>query len=238
MPKLSLPRRIRVSLSDGCSSLWTAPTLPRTITLGGNHSMFIRFLVVAVVALLSAVLPAAAQNFPNRNIHIIVAYAAGGTGDIVARLIAQPLGEALGQTIVIENRAGATGAIGTQAVVSAPPDGHMLLMGQTGEIAINQHWIKGLSYNVEKDLIPVPPASWVPLGLVVPAKAPYSTMAELAKALTDKQPLTFASAGTGTPGHFAGEFLKLRTKANLTHVPYKGAGPALNDLLGGHVDIY
>src|SRR3954463_7866463 len=200
--------------------------------------MFIRFLVVAVVALLSAVLPAAAQNFPNRNIHIIVAYAAGGTGDIVARLIAQPLGEALGQTIVIENRAGATGAIGTQAVVSSPPDGHTLLLGQTGEISINQHWIKGLTYNAEKDLMPIALASVVPLALVVPAKAPYSTMADLAKALAEKQPLTFASAGTGTPGHFAGEFLKLRTKANLTHVPYKGAGPALNDLLGGHVDMY
>jgi tripartite-type tricarboxylate transporter receptor subunit TctC len=86
--------------------------------------------------------------------------------------------------------------------------------------------------------MPIALASVVPLALVVPAKAPYSTMAELAKALAEKQPLTFASAGTGTPGHFAGEFLKLRTKANLTHVPYKGAGPALNDLLGGHVDMY
>src|SRR3954454_324509 len=199
--------------------------------------MFVRF-CLAASAFVAAVLPASAQTFPNRTIHIVVAYAPGGTGDIVARLIAVPLGEALGQTIVIENRAGATGAIGTQAVVSAPPDGHTLLMGQTGEIAINQHWIKGLTYNAEKDLMPIALASVVPLALVVPAKAPYSTMAELAKALAEKQLLTFASAGTGTPGHFAGEFLKLRTKANLTHVPYKGAGPALNDLLGGHVDMY
>jgi tripartite-type tricarboxylate transporter receptor subunit TctC len=198
--------------------------------------MFIRFCLVAA-ALLAVVLPASAQTFPNRTIHIVVAYAPGGTGDIVARLIAQPLSEALGQNIVIENRAGATGAIGTQAVASAPPDGHTLLMGQTGEIAINQHWIKGLTYNAEKDLVPVALASVVPLALVVPAKAPYSTMAELAKALAEKR-LTFASAGTGTPGHFAGQFLKLRTKAELTHVPYKGAGPALNDLLGGHVDMY
>jgi tripartite-type tricarboxylate transporter receptor subunit TctC len=189
-------------------------------------------------AALSAVLPASAQSFPNRNIHIIVAYAPGGTGDIVARLIAQPLGEALGQTVVIENRAGATGAIGTQAVVSSPPDGHTLLMGQTGEISINQHWIANLSYNAQKDLVPVALASVVPLALAVPARAPYETINDLAKALRDKKPLTFASAGTGTPGHFAGEFLKLRAKANLTHVPYKGAGPALNDLIGGHVDMY
>jgi tripartite-type tricarboxylate transporter receptor subunit TctC len=200
--------------------------------------MFNRFRLVAAALLTLALAPASAQTFPNRTIHIVVAYAPGGTGDIVARLIAVPLAEALGQNIVIENRAGATGAIGTQAVASAPPDGHTLLMGQTGEIAINQHWIKGLTYNAEKDLVPVALASVVPLALVVPAKAPYSTMAELAKALAEKKPLTFASAGTGTPGHFAGEFLKLRTKADLTHVPYKGAGPALNDLLGGHVDMY
>lgn len=201
--------------------------------------MFDRFrLMIAALLLIAAAVPASAQTFPNRTIHIVVAYAPGGTGDIVARLIAVPLAEALGQGIVIENRAGATGAIGTQAVVSATPDGHTLLLGQTGEIAINQHWIKGLTYDAAKDLTPVALASVVPLALVVPANAPYSTMAELAKALEGKQPLTFASAGTGTPGHFAGEFLKLRTKANLTHVPYKGAGPALNDLLGGHVDMY
>jgi tripartite-type tricarboxylate transporter receptor subunit TctC len=139
---------------------------------------------------------------------------------------------------VVENRAGATGAIGAQAVVSSQPDGPTLLMGQTGEISINQHWIKGLTYNAERDLIPVALASVVPLALVVPAKSPYSTMADLAKAFADKTPLNYASSGTGTPSHFAGEFLRLRTKANLTHVPYKGAGPALNDLIGGHVDLY
>src|SRR4249919_827348 len=147
--------------------------------------MFIR-VFLGLAALLVAVFPASAQDFPNRTIHIVVAYAPGGTGDIVARLIAQPLGEALGQTIVIENRAGATGAIGTQAVVSSPPDGHTLLMGQTGEISINQHWIANLSYNAQKDLVPVALASVVPLALVVPAKAPYSTMAEVAKALAEK----------------------------------------------------
>ena len=182
--------------------------------------------------------PAQAQTFPSKTIHLVVAYAPGGTGDIIARLIAQPLGVALGQTVVIENRAGATGSIGTQAVVSAPADGYTLLLGQTAEISINKHWIPNLSYDAQKDLVPIALASVVPLALVVPAKAPYSTLGEVAKALTDKKPLTFASAGTGTPGHFAGEFLKLRAKANLTHVPYKGAGPALNDLIGGHVDMY
>jgi tripartite-type tricarboxylate transporter receptor subunit TctC len=199
--------------------------------------MFARFALAAAVVL-SAVPTASAQTFPSKNIHIVVAYAPGGTGDIVARLIAQPLAVALGQNVVIENRAGATGSIGTQAVVAAPADGHTLLLGQTGEISINKHWIPNLSYDAQKDLVPIALASVVPLALVVPAKAPYSTIGELAKALTEKKPLTFASAGTGTPGHFAGEFLKLRAKASLTHVPYKGAGPALNDLIGGHVDMY
>ena len=181
---------------------------------------------------------AAAETYPNRAVHIIVAYAPGGTGDIVARLIAVHLSTALGQSVVVENRAGATGSIGAQAVMSAAPDGHTLLMGQTGEISINQHWIKNLGYDPLKELQPIALASVVPLALLVPNNAPYSTMAEMVAAIKSNAPLTFASAGTGTPGHFAGEFLKLKTKGNLTHVPYKGAGPALNDLLGGHVNMY
>jgi tripartite-type tricarboxylate transporter receptor subunit TctC len=192
----------------------------------------------AVLLALLCVLPATAQTFPSQTIKIVVAYAPGGTGDIVARLIATQLQAALGHNVVVENRPGATGVIGTQSVVAAAPDGHTLLLGQTGEIAINQHWIANLNYDAQKDLQPVALASVVPLALVVPAKAPYDTMADLAKALTAGHALTFASAGIGTPGQFAGEFLKLRTKANLTHVPYKGAGPALNDLIGGHVDMY
>lgn len=194
--------------------------------------------LAAVALALFAVASASAETYPSQTVKIVVAYAPGGTGDIVARLIATQLQIALGQNVVVENRAGATGAIGTQSVVTAAPDGHTLLLGQTGEIAINQHWIPNLTYDAQKDLQPVGLASVVPLALVVPAKAPYSSMADLAKALATNQPLTFASAGTGTPGHFAGEFLKLKTKGNLTHVPYKGAGPALNDLLGGHVDMY
>jgi len=161
----------------------------------------------------------------------------GGTGDIVARLISDKLAAALGQSVVVENRPGASGAIGTQTVVSAAPDGHTLLLGQTAEVAINQHWIKTLGYDPENDLQPVALATIVPLALVIPAAAPYATVPDMLKASATRA-LAFASAGTGTPGHFAGEFLKLRTNANLTHVPYKGAGPALNDLLGGHVDFF
>jgi tripartite-type tricarboxylate transporter receptor subunit TctC len=138
---------------------------------------------------------------------------------------------------VIENRPGASGAVGTQSVVTAAPDGYTLLVGQTGEIAINPHWGKGTGYDPEKDLQPVALATIVPLALVVPGKASYSTVAEMLKVSQDRG-LSFASAGLGTPGHFAGELLRLKGNGKITHVPYKGAGPALNDLLGGHVDLF
>jgi tripartite-type tricarboxylate transporter receptor subunit TctC len=183
-------------------------------------------------------LAASAQPFPAKPVRLVVAYAPGGTGDVVARVIAERLGPALGQTVVVENRAGASGAIGTQTVLNAPPDGHTLLVGQTAEVVVNQYWIRGLSYD-PKDLAPVALATIVPLALTVPAKAPYATMAEMLRALlSSSTPLSFASAGTGTPGHLAGEFLAAKLPGKLLHVPYKGAGPALNDIIGGHVDLY
>src|SRR4051812_37302952 len=182
---------------------------------------------------------ASAADFPHKAVTLVVAYAPGGTGDVVARLIAEKLVKPLGQPVIVENRAGASGAIGAQSVARAAPDGHSLLVGQTAEVAINQNLMKGLGYDPAKDLLPVALASVVPLALVVQSSAPYATLAEMLQAAKAKQSgLSFASAGTGTPGHFAGELLKLRTGAPLTHVPYKGAGPALNDLLGGHVDLY
>ena len=167
----------------------------------------------------------------------MVPYAAGGTGDIVARVLSERLGAALGQSVVVENRPGASGALGSKAVAGAAPDGHTLLVGQTGEMAINQHWAKNLGYDPERDLQPVGLATLVPLALVVPGQARYSTVAEMLKLSTERG-LSFASAGAATPGSFAGEVLKLKTRSNLTHVPYNGAGPALNDLLGGHVDLF
>jgi tripartite-type tricarboxylate transporter receptor subunit TctC len=135
-----------------------------------------------------------ARLYPSRTIQLIVAYAAGGTGDIVARSVADKLGAALGQSVVVENRAGASGAIGAHSVTSASPDGYTLLLGQTAEVAINQHWLKGLNYDPDKDLMPVALAAVVPLALVVPAKAPYSTLPEFIAALKAKPKMTFASA--------------------------------------------
>src|SRR5215216_5178041 len=197
-----------------------------------------QFRAVAAAVLAAGLVASAAHadTYPSRTVKLVVPYAAGGTGDIVARAVADRLGAALGQSVVVENRAGATGAIGTQSVATAAPDGRTLLVGQTGEIAINPHWARGIGYDPDRDLTPIALATIVPLALVVPGRASYGTLAEMN--VGRERGLAFASAGTATPGHFAGEMLKFKSKANLTHVPYKGAAPALNDLLGGHVDMF
>src|SRR3954470_14634234 len=154
----------------------------------------LRWLLAAALAAFT--LPAFAQSFPAKPVHLIVAYAPGGTGDVVARIIADKLGPALGQTVVVENRAGASGAIGATSVANAPPDGHMLLVGQTGEIVVNQFWMKGLTYDPQA-LEPVALATVVPLALTVPARASYTTMAEMFRKLKESgKPFSFASAGT------------------------------------------
>lgn len=196
---------------------------------------------IAVAALTVSVIAAApshAQTYPSRHIQLLVGYAPGGTGDIVGRLVGAKLSAVLGQTVVVENRAGASGTIAAQALVNAPPDGYTLMAAQTPEIAINPYFLKGVAYDPLKDMQPIALAALVPLALVVPAKAPYSTVGDMIKSWQSGRNVPFASAGTGTPGHFAGELLKLKTKGNLVHVPYKGAGPAQNDLIGGHVDFY
>jgi tripartite-type tricarboxylate transporter receptor subunit TctC len=178
-------------------------------------------IVPIAAALVSICGPVLAQTQPGQPLRLVVGYAPGGTGDVVARILSDRLGAELGQNVVVENRPGATGAIGARSVINSAPDGHTLFVGQTGEIVINQHFMKDAGYDADKDLKPVALAGLVPLALVVPSSAPYSTMAEFYQALPSAT-LTFASAGAGTPGYFAGEMLKARTHANLTHVPYKG----------------
>jgi tripartite-type tricarboxylate transporter receptor subunit TctC len=187
----------------------------------------------------SAVLPAWPQTYPDRPIHLIVGFAPGGTGDIVGRLVGNKLAVETGQSVVVENRPGAGGTLAARDVAHGAPDGTMLSVAQTPEIAINPYFMKDAGYDPLKDLQPIALAGLVPLALVVPANSPYSTMAEMVSALWTSHPaITFASAGVGTPGHIAGELLKLKLDDKLVHVPYKGAAPALNDVVGGHVDFY
>jgi tripartite-type tricarboxylate transporter receptor subunit TctC len=191
----------------------------------------------ALLATLLAALPASAQSFPSRNITIVVGYAPGGTGDFIARIVGNKLAEKFGRTVVVENRAGASGLIAAQFVVNSAPDGYTILAGQTPEIAINPHFLK-TNLDVARDLVPIGLGGVVPLALVVPKDAPWSSVPDLLRAAQTPKGLLFASAGTGTPGHFAGELLRLASHGNMTHVPYKGAAPALADLLGSHVDFY
>jgi tripartite-type tricarboxylate transporter receptor subunit TctC len=183
--------------------------------------------------------PAWSQTYPSRPIQLIDGYAEGGTGYEVGRLLAEELMTSLGQPVTLVQRPGASGVIAAQSVVKAPPDGYTLLVGHPAEIAINQHLVKDLGYRPERDLQPVALAAEVPLALTVRADAPYNSVAELIKAAKSaKQGLSFASSGAGTPSRFAAELLRLRTDARLRHVLYEGAGPALQDLVEGRVDMY
>jgi len=181
----------------------------------------------------------AQAKYPAKPITIVVCYTPGGTGDAFARAVADKLGPALGVSVVVENRPGAGGLIGTQLVAKSAPDGYTLLLGQTGEMSINKYLMKSTLVDPEKELAPIILVGLVPLGLAVRGDAPYTNFKGLMEAMRANTPgISFASSGIGTPGHLAGEQLKLVTKSSIVHVPYKGAGVALADLLGGHVTYF
>jgi tripartite-type tricarboxylate transporter receptor subunit TctC len=180
---------------------------------------------------------ARAQAYPMRPVRIIVANPAGGGNDIVARLIGQFLSERLGQSFIIENRPGAGGNIGTEAVIRAPADGYTLLL-VAGANTINATLYEKLNFNFISDIAPVAGIGSVPNLIVVHPSAPAETVSELiAYAKSNPGKLNMASGGIGTPQHIAGELFKMMTSTNIVHVPYRGAAPALTDLLGGQVQM-
>jgi tripartite-type tricarboxylate transporter receptor subunit TctC len=180
-----------------------------------------------------------AQAYPIRPVQLVNTAAEGGAGDFVARLLAEKLARPLGQPVNFENRPGASGITATRGVARAAPDGYTLLVGHTAELAIHQHLVKDLGYDPEKDLQPISLIAVFPLALVVKSTVVQPTLGEfLAQSRASSRGLLFASSGTGTPGHLASELLRLRTGARLSHVPYDGGGPALQDLLQGRVDFY
>ncbi|MCC6780398.1 MAG: tripartite tricarboxylate transporter substrate binding protein [Hyphomicrobiales bacterium] len=191
------------------------------------------------LALLTAALPAAAQDYPSRPITLIVPYSAGGGNDLMARTAADRMSKILGQQIVIENRGGAGGSIATRQIAKSPPDGYTLGLGGTGTLAINPTLYGNVGYDPRKDFAPVGLIATGALVVVVNPSVPARTIPELV-ALAKKEPgkLTFASAGVGSGIHLAAEYFATIAGIKLTHVPYKGSGPALTDLLGGHVQIY
>lgn len=182
---------------------------------------------------------ASAQGFPTRTVTIVVPFAAGGATDILARIVAQELNQQLGQSVIIENRAGAGGGLGAAAVAKATPDGYTLLLGTVSTHAINPALYKSLAYDVRKDFAPIVYLAGVPNVLVVsPKQVLAKTVPEfVAEAKKADGKLNFASSGAGSSIHLSGEMFKVATGVKMTHVPYRGSAPAIGDLVGGKVDL-
>src|ERR671937_1667849 len=182
-------------------------------------------------------LAAQAQDFPSRPVRVVVPAPPSGNVDITARTIAPALGEALGQPIVIENRAGAGGTIGTGAVVKSPPDGYTMVLGSSATITAGPAVYKNPPYDPFKDLVAIGAIQLAPIVLTVAPKTPFRSFAEfVARARAHPGEVTIASAGSGSSNHLAIELLMRQAHLQLLHVPYKGSGPALTDLIGNQVE--
>ena len=179
-----------------------------------------------------------AQTYPAKPIRLVVPYAAGGAADITARVLGQKMSESLGVPVVVDNKPGANGMIGTDAVAKAAPDGYTLLMDASGPLVVNPAMYTKVPYDPVKDLMPISQVTTFQYVLVVPAASPINSLAELVAAAKAKPgALSYGSTGVGGGRHLAGEMLGLMTGTKLTHVPYKGSAPALADLLGGQLSF-
>jgi tripartite-type tricarboxylate transporter receptor subunit TctC len=180
--------------------------------------------------------PVFGQQYPSKAIRMVVPYPAGGGSDLMARAISQKLSEKLGRSIVVDNHGGATGMIGTDIAAKSAPDGYTLLLGSVAEVALNVAVYRKIAYDPERDFAPVSLIATSPLVLAVHPSLPAKNVKDFI-ALAKRQPgeITYATAGEGSPHHIAGEWVKLLAKIDIVHVPYKGGGPQLIDLVGGHV---
>ena len=197
-------------------------------------------LLGSVFALLAALAggDALAQAYPSKTVTLLVPYAPGGGHDAMARIVAEKLGPRLGQTVVVENKPGAAGMIGTEQVVRAAPDGYTLLFSSPAEIVVAPSVYRTMRYDPVKDLTPITQVGDTPLVLMAHPSVGVKTVAELiAKAKKEPGKLSFGTAGTGSSQHLAGAWINNLAGIDLQHVPYKGAGPATNDLLGGNVPL-
>ncbi len=197
----------------------------------------LRIVLMFIVALVAS--GAAAQSYPTKPVRLVSPYPPGGANDILARIIGQKLGESLGQQIVIENRGGATGNIGAEYVAKAAPDGYTILMGQASNLTINVSLMSKMPYDPVKDLAPVTLVATTPNLLVVHPSLPVRTVKDLV-VLAKSKPgsINYASSGSGSAGHLAGELFKKVAHIDMVHIPYKGAAPALTDVVAGQAQIY
>ena len=191
-----------------------------------------------LLAVLGAMLAfaAQAQDYPNKPIRLVVPFAPGGVADNSARVVAEPLGQRLGQQVIVENRPGASGNIGTQQVAQAPADGYTLLLGFDGTMVINPFVFPNIPFDTLKDFAPVTKLGDATLILAAHPSLPAKTLQEMIQ-IAKTRPLPYGTSGTGGTPHLAGELLKQRTGAQLEHVPYKGGGPAVADAIGGQIPL-
>lgn len=194
-------------------------------------------LIAALLAFLGAPVAAPAQ-YPTKPIKLIVAFPPGGPTDIVARLIAQKLSDALGQRMIVENRPGAGGTLGAEAAAKSASDGYTLLLGTTGTLASAPSLYPALPYDPVKSFVPISRVINAPFLVVVSAALPVNSLRDLVElARSEPGRLSYGSAGVGSPAHIAGEMFKTAAGVDVTHIPYKGTGPALTDLLPGRIDV-
>ena len=198
----------------------------------------VALLGLAAAGLLATSASGRADDYPTRPITLIVPFPPGGSTSVVARIIAERMEKDLGQPIVVDNRGGAGGTVGTRAVARSDPDGYTILLGYTGTLAIGPTLHANPGYDPRKDFAPIGLIGFSPMLLLVHPSVPAKTVPELiALAKSKENGLNYASAGVGTVGHIAGELFAKTAGVKLTHIPYKGTGPAVNDLLGGHVPM-
>jgi tripartite-type tricarboxylate transporter receptor subunit TctC len=203
-------------------------------TLKRRHPRIAHFLAAVLVL---AATTAPAQDYPNRPIRFIVPYPPGGGTDVVARVMNEALAADLGQPIIIDNRGGAAGNVGTDLAAKAPADGYHILFTLSSH-TINPKLYDKLPFDVERDFVPVSLAAMIPQILVVHPSVPANNVKELiALAKANPGKLNYASVGTGSPGHIAGELFKIKTGVDIVHIPYKGGGPAVIDTIGGQVQL-
>lgn len=189
-----------------------------------------------VAAMMGAGLPAAAADkYPSAPIVLVVPYAPGGTTDIVGRILAAEMSKVLGQTVVVQNKGGAGGVVGTDYVARQKPDGYTLVTGNIGPIATSPSLLENMPYDPIKDLTAIRNIIGIPNAILVPANSPFKTIKDLLE--YKGNPLFYASPGTSTSPHLTGEMFAIETGVPLSHVPYKGSGPALTDLIAGHVPL-
>jgi tripartite-type tricarboxylate transporter receptor subunit TctC len=181
---------------------------------------------------------AGAQPYPSHTITLVIPFPPGGSTSIVGRVIADKMSELLGQGIVVDNRGGAGGTVGTKAAAKSDPDGYTLLLGYTGTLATGPSLYRNAGYDPRKDFAPIGSIGCAPSSLVVHPSFPAKTVAELiAYAKANPGKVNFGSAGIGTVGHITGEYFARATGIQIVHIPYKGTGPAISDLLGGHIPM-